>query len=212
MATQAAGAEKPHVVFFPHATQGHITPALQLAKLLHRCKGFDVTFVLTEYNSRLLLRSRGPDALAGIPGFRFATVRDGLPPCDEYATHDYLVDILLSEETIMAPHFKKLISELPPVTCLISDVEHILRTSKAIGLPCVTFWIMSASSFLAFQQSQQLVDKGIVPLKGKFPADVHRISGKVFVASSRSSGATRPPPRASSQMTAVGIRISIHRC
>lgn len=190
MATQAAGAEKPHVVFFPSPTQGHITPALQLAKLLHRCKGFDVTFVLTEYNSRRLLRSRGPDALAGIPGFRFATVRDGFPPCDEYATHDYLVDILLSEETIMAPHFKKLISELPPVTCLISDVEHILRTSKAIGLPCVTFWIMSASSFLAFQQSQQLVDKGIVPLKGKFPADVHRISGKVFVASSRSSGAS----------------------
>jgi hypothetical protein len=74
------------------------------------------------------------------------------------------------------PHFKKLVLSqsqllLPSPTascccCLISDVDHILRAAEDIGLPCVNFWITSASSFMAFQQCQQLVAKGLVPLKG----------------------------------------------
>lgn len=67
-------------------------------------------------------------------------------------------------------HFKKLVlSQLPspPASCcLISDVDHFLRAAEDVGLPCVTFWTTSASSFLAFQQCQHLVAKGIVPLKG----------------------------------------------
>nr|CAB3450142.1 unnamed protein product [Digitaria exilis] len=39
-----ASPAKPHLVFFPFPAQGHITPAFQLASLLHRCHGFDVTF------------------------------------------------------------------------------------------------------------------------------------------------------------------------
>ncbi|KAG2636648.1 hypothetical protein PVAP13_2NG416303, partial [Panicum virgatum] len=160
-------AAKPHLVFFPFPSQGHITPALQLAGLLHRCHGFDVTFVHTERNRRRLLRARGPGALAGAPGFRFAAVPDGLPPSDEDAARD-VAALLLSLPT-MVPHFKELVlSELPTASCrrlLVSDVDPILRAAQEIGLPSVTFWVSSASSFMAMQQVRHLVAKGLVPLK-----------------------------------------------
>ncbi|RLM80499.1 7-deoxyloganetin glucosyltransferase-like [Panicum miliaceum] len=162
-----APAAKPHLVFFPFPSQGHITPAFQLARLLHHCHGFDVTFVHTEHNRRRLLRARGPDALAGAPGFRFVAVPDGLPPSDEDASRD--VEALLLSLPTMVPHFKELVlSELPAASCrrlLVSDVDPILRAAEEIGLPCVTFWITSASSFMAMQQIRHLVAKGLVPLK-----------------------------------------------
>lgn len=49
---------KPHVVCIPFPAQGHMTPMLALAKLLHS-SGFHITFVNTEFNHRRLLRSHG---------------------------------------------------------------------------------------------------------------------------------------------------------
>ena len=163
-------AAKPHLVFFPFPSQGHVTPAFQLARLLHHCHGFDVTFVHTEHNRRRLLRARGPGAQAGAPGFRFAAVPDGLPPSDEDASRDDAAALLLSLPTVV-PQFKDLVlSELHAASCrrllLVSDIDPILRAAQEIGLPCVTFWITSASSFMAMQQVQHLVAKGLVPLKG----------------------------------------------
>ena len=166
----APAAPKPHLVFFPFPTQGHVTPALQLARLLHHCHGFDVTFVHTEHNRRRLLRARGPGALAGAPGFRFAAVPDGLPPSDEDAARDDAAALLLSLPTVV-PQFKDLVlSELPAASCrrllVVSDVDPILRAAQEIGLPRVTFWTSSASSFMAMEQIRHLVAKGLVPLKG----------------------------------------------
>ncbi|KAL6899279.1 hypothetical protein ACP4OV_005937 [Aristida adscensionis] len=168
MQADAQGQRRPHLLFFPFPAQGHVTPAFQLAVLLHRRHGFHVTFVHTEHNRRRLLRSRGPDALAASPGFRFVAVPDGLPPSDEDAAQDMAA--LHGSLHTMVPHFKKLVFDgLPrPATrscVVVSDIEHILRAAGEIGLPCVTFWITSANSFMAFQQCEQLVAKGLVPLK-----------------------------------------------
>ncbi|CAM0947009.1 unnamed protein product [Alopecurus aequalis] len=164
-----AAVEKPHVVFFPFPMQGHIKPTLHLAKLLHHCHGFQVTFVHTEHNHRRLLRSRGPGALAGIPGFRFAAVPDGLPLSELDATQD--LGALLSAMGTLGPHFRKVVSDLPSVSWVISDIGHILYTAKDMGLPCVTLWTASACSFMANLQLHTLVDRGIVPLK-----DVEQLS------------------------------------
>ncbi|KAM3258159.1 hypothetical protein ACQJBY_050103 [Aegilops geniculata] len=166
MATVAAAesVKKRHAVFFPFPAQGHVKPALQLAKLLHRCHGFQVTFVHTEHNRRRLLRSRGPGALDGVPGFLFAAVPDGLPPSEADVSQD--MGALLSTTEALVPPFRSLVSGLlPPAPCVISDVEHVLYASKEMGLPCVTFWTSSAFAFMACQQCQRLVDMGIVPLK-----------------------------------------------
>uniref|UniRef100_M8CPR3 Glycosyltransferase n=1 Tax=Aegilops tauschii TaxID=37682 RepID=M8CPR3_AEGTA len=74
---------------------------------------------------------------------------------------------LLSTTEALVPPFRSLVSGLlPPASCVISDVEHILYASKDMGLPCVPFWTSSAFAFMACQQCQRLVDMGIVPLKG----------------------------------------------
>ena len=86
-ATGAATGEKPHAVCLPFPAQGHITPMLKLATILH-ARGFHVTFVNTEYNHRRLVRSRGAAAVSGLRDFRFATIPDGLPPSDADATQD----------------------------------------------------------------------------------------------------------------------------
>lgn len=159
----ATAEQRPHAVFFPFPAQGHIKPALQLAKLLHHCHGFQVTFVHTEHNRRRLLRSHGPAALSGIPGFQYAALPDGLPPSEVDASQDMRA-LLCSMETLI-PHFRRLVSDLPPVACVISDIEHILYAAKEMGLPCVTLCTTSACAFMAFQQCQPLVDMGIVPFK-----------------------------------------------
>ena len=53
-----------HSVFFPFPVQGHVTPALHLAKLLHVRGRVSVTFVHSDSNRRRLLRSRGAGALS----------------------------------------------------------------------------------------------------------------------------------------------------
>ncbi|GKE76285.1 hypothetical protein Tco_1542405 [Tanacetum coccineum] len=72
---------KPHVVCIPAAAQGHINPMLKLAKILHS-KGFDITFINTEFTHERLQRSLGSDNLRGLPSFRFETIPDGLPPSE----------------------------------------------------------------------------------------------------------------------------------
>lgn len=81
------GVTKQHVIVLPYPSQGHITPMMQLAKLLHS-KGFHVTFVNTEFNHNRFIRNKGPDSLKGLPDFRFETIPDGLPPSDRDATQD----------------------------------------------------------------------------------------------------------------------------
>ncbi|CAO2039339.1 unnamed protein product [Urochloa humidicola] len=71
----------------------------------------------------------------------------------------------------VATHFKDLVLsnelELPALAscCLVSDVDPVLRAAEEIGMPRVTFWTTSASSFMAMQQCRHLVAKGLVPLK-----------------------------------------------
>nr|CAB3448063.1 unnamed protein product [Digitaria exilis] len=79
---------RPHAVFVPYPAQGHVTPLLQLAKVLH-ARGFFITYVNSEYNHRRLLRSRGAEAMAGLDDFRFEAIPDGLPPSgDDDVTQD----------------------------------------------------------------------------------------------------------------------------
>ncbi|XP_034575539.1 7-deoxyloganetin glucosyltransferase [Setaria viridis] len=173
----AASVEKrkpaAHAVFFPFPAQGHVKAALHLAKLVHERGGVRVTFVHSDRNRRRVLRSRGPDALAGAPGFAFASVPDGLPPPsgeggDDGDTPQYMVALLSSLETSAGSHLKKLLDDAAaagaPATCVVSDVESVLRAAGEVGVPAVAFWTPSACGLMASQQCQQLIDKGFVPL------------------------------------------------
>ncbi|KQK00027.1 7-deoxyloganetin glucosyltransferase [Brachypodium distachyon] len=171
----APGDRKPHAVCLPYPAQGHITPMMKLAKVLH-CKGFHITFVNTEYNHRRLVRSRGPSAVAGLAGFRFATIPDGLPPSDVGdgdATQD-IVSLSYSTMTNCLPHFRDLLADLngtpdgvPPVTCVVADhvMSFGLDAAAELGVPCALFWTASASGYMGYRNFRFLIDEGFAPLK-----------------------------------------------
>ncbi|KAA8545618.1 hypothetical protein F0562_020402 [Nyssa sinensis] len=166
--------DKPHAVCIPYPAQGHINPMLKLAKLLHY-RGFHITFVHTEYNHKRLLKSRGPNSLDGLPDFRFQTIPDGLPPSDADATQDIPSLCESTSKTCLVP-FRDLLSRLndsssssnvPPVTCIISDgvMSFTLKAAKELGIPEVLFWPSSACAFMAFTQYRHLIERGLTPLQ-----------------------------------------------
>ncbi|KAF3660940.1 UDP-glycosyltransferase 85A1 [Capsicum annuum] len=166
-----ANTKRPHVVCVPFPAQGHISPMLKLAKLVHH-NGFYTTFVNTEFNHKRLLRSNGPQSLDGLPDFRFETIPDGLPPSDRNATQDPPSICAATAKNCLAP-FRNLINKInategvPPVTCIVSDgvMSFTLRVAEELGIPDVLFWTTSACGFMCYLQYRQLVQRGYTPLK-----------------------------------------------
>ena len=166
--------QKPHVVCLPAAAQGHITPMLKLAKILHT-RGFHVTFVNTEFNHRRLLRSRGQAALDDLPDFRFAAIPDGLPPSDDADATQDVAELFHAIKTAFLPHFRALLAKLngpssgaPPITCLVVDgvMSFGYDAAEEIGVPCAALWTSSACGFMGYRCYRQLMERGFVPFKG----------------------------------------------
>jgi len=164
-ATRAATGEKPHAVCLPFPAQGHITPMLKLATILH-ARGFHVTFVNTEYNHRRLVRSRGAAAVAGLPGFRFATIPDGLPASNADATQDPAA-ISHATKHHCPPHFRSLLAGLGAVACVVADnlMSFSVDAATELGVPCALFWTASACGYMGYRNFRPLIDRGIIPLK-----------------------------------------------
>ncbi|XP_020594762.1 7-deoxyloganetin glucosyltransferase-like [Phalaenopsis equestris] len=168
----AMASPKPHAVLIPEPAQGHVTPLLQLAKILHH-RGFQITFVNSDYNHRRFLKSRGPTSLDGIPGFRFAAIPDGLPPSeDEDVTQD-IPQLCLSQAKHSVAPFRELLLRLnsdagtPPVSCVVADgvMTFAQRVAEEMGIPAVVFWTTSACGFMAYLHFAELIKRGYVPLK-----------------------------------------------
>ncbi|XVE86801.1 hypothetical protein DITRI_Ditri18aG0063400 [Diplodiscus trichospermus] len=165
--------DKPHAVCVPFPAQGHVSPMMQLAKLLHS-RGFHITFVNTEFNHRRLIRSKGPDSVKGLPDFRFETIPDGLPPSDRDATQDPPVICDSTRKNCLAP-FIEVVAKLnssprvPTVTCIISDglMSFAIKAADVLGIPEVQFWTASACSFLGYLQFSELLKRGIFPFKNE---------------------------------------------
>ncbi|KAM7520780.1 hypothetical protein LguiB_019742 [Lonicera macranthoides] len=164
---------KPHAVCIPFPAQGHINPMLELAKLLYH-KGFHITFVNTEFNHQRLLKSRGPQSLDGLPSFRFETIPDGLPPSNPDATQGIPALCESTTTKCLAP-FKELLGKLndtsssnvPPVTCIVSDgiMSFTVAAAEELGIPEILFWTASTCGFYAYVQFPKLVERGLIPLK-----------------------------------------------
>ncbi|CAA7060496.1 unnamed protein product [Microthlaspi erraticum] len=165
-------AQKPHAVCVPYPAQGHINPMLKVAKLLH-ARGFHVTFVNTIYNHNRLLRSRGPNALDGLPSFRFESIPDGLPETDADATQDITSLCESTMKHCLTP-FQDLLQRLnagdnnvPPVSCIVSDgiMTFTLDAAEKLGVPDVLFWTTSVCSVMAFLHFYLFAEKGLCPFK-----------------------------------------------
>ncbi|CAA7027266.1 unnamed protein product [Microthlaspi erraticum] len=136
-------------------------------------KGFHVTFVNTVYNHNRLLRSRGPNALDGIPSFRFEAIPDGLPETDLDATQDIPALCESTMKNCLAP-FKELLQrinaqdDVPPVSGIVSDgvMSFTLDAAEELGVPKVLLWTPSACGFMAYLHFHLFMEKGLSPFKG----------------------------------------------
>ncbi|CAA2958277.1 7-deoxyloganetin glucosyltransferase-like [Olea europaea subsp. europaea] len=165
--------DKPHAVCLPFPAQGHITPMLKLAILLHH-RAFYITFVNTEYNHRRLQKSGA--AGSNSPDFHFKTIPDGLPQADSDTTQHIPSLFNSLKENGLAP-FRQLLVKLnsspeaegiPPVTCTVSDaiMSFAVAAADEIGVPSVCFRTTNACSFLCNKNLRVLMQKGLIPLKG----------------------------------------------
>ncbi|KAM0936316.1 putative 7-deoxyloganetin glucosyltransferase [Dioscorea sansibarensis] len=162
-----AGEVKPHAICIPYPAQGHINPMLKLAKVLHS-NGFHITFVNTEYNHRRLLRAQGLLSLSGVNDFGFETIPDGLAESDEDTTQ-HVPSLCYSTMTNCLGPFRRLLGKLsdPPVTCVVADgiMTFAVEAASEFHIPGVLFWTTSACGLMAFLHYQNLIDRGLVPLK-----------------------------------------------
>ncbi|KAL9243821.1 hypothetical protein vseg_017663 [Gypsophila vaccaria] len=161
-----------HVVCIPYPAQGHITPMLTLAKLLHTHLKFHVTFVNTHHNHARLLSSRGTSSLDGLHSFQFRSIPDGLPPSDPNKTQHIPSLSRSTNETCHEP-LKNLIGEVneggqfPKVSLVMSDcsMSFSLDVARELGIAFVWFWTNSCASFLGYANYRRLLDHRLVPAK-----------------------------------------------
>ncbi|KAK3414146.1 hypothetical protein EUGRSUZ_I02656 [Eucalyptus grandis] len=161
---------KPHALCIPLPAQGHINPMLKLAKLLHH-KGFHITFVHTEFNHQRLEESLGEGALRGLDDFRFEVISDGLPPSNPRGILD-LPSLCLTLPVDGLRSFRELVmklmnSDAPPLTCIVSDgvMSFTLKVARELGVPEVMFFTPSGCGMLGYLHFEELVDRGLFPLK-----------------------------------------------
>ncbi|KAJ1257183.1 hypothetical protein BS78_K197400 [Paspalum vaginatum] len=166
----------PHVVLVPFPAQGHVAPLMQLARLLHS-RGAHVTFVHTQFNYCRIVRAKGEAAVrptsTAAPGFRFRVevIDDGIslsaPPHDVVA----LVGAL---QRNCPGTFRALLRRLsqehgtPPVTCVVGDVvmPFAAAVAREAGIPEAQFFTASACGLMGYLQYDELIKRGLVPLKG----------------------------------------------
>ena len=152
MGSEKFVADKPHAICIPYPIQSHIKAMLKFSQLLQH-KGFQ---------------------LQGLSDFCFETIPDNLPPFDLNVTQDVTSLCVSLWQNFLAP-FSGLISKLnsatsniPPVTCIISDgfMPFTITTTRELGIPIVMFFTISACSLMGDIQLHTLKDKGIIPLEG----------------------------------------------
>ena len=173
MDSKTLKADKPHAVCIPFPVQSHIKAMLKFSKLLHH-KGFHITFVNTEFNHQRFLKIRGPNSLDGLSDFRFKTIPDNLPPSDPDASQDLsslcksIMKNFLASFSHLLVKLNSATSNVPPVTCIISDgfMQFTINAAQELGIPILMFFTISACSLMGYMQIPPLKDKGIIPLKG----------------------------------------------
>ncbi|KAK7850197.1 7-deoxyloganetin glucosyltransferase [Quercus suber] len=174
MDSKTPKADKPHAVCIPFPVQSHIKAMLKFSKLLHH-KGFHITFVNTEFNHQRFLKIRGSNSLDGLSDFQFETIPDNLPPSDPNASQDVsslcnsIMKNFLASFSNLLVKLNSATSNVPPVTCIISDgfMQFTINAAQELGIPILMFFTISACSLMGYMQIPSLKDKGIIPLKDK---------------------------------------------
>nr|CAB3452456.1 unnamed protein product [Digitaria exilis] len=151
------------VVLFPLPFQGHITPMLQLAAILHS-RGLDITVLHTDFNA--------PDPSRHHPDLAFVPIHESFPEEVTSPVADVARQLLALNAACEAP-FRETLSSLlrghHDVACAVVDGQcyAALRAASDLGLPALALRADSAATFLTLLAYPRLRDAGFVPVRGK---------------------------------------------
>ncbi|XP_058109376.1 UDP-glycosyltransferase 76B1-like [Magnolia sinica] len=154
--------KRTHLVLFPCPFQGHITPMLQLATILHS-KGFSITIVHTQFNS--------PNP-SNYPNFNFEPISDGLS-VDQAQKENVMALVTLLNVNCHGP-FSDLMAQMlseedprDPIACIVSDaVMHFTQSvADHFKIPRIILRTSSALSFITFDAFPLLREKGYLPIQ-----------------------------------------------
>jgi hypothetical protein len=152
------------LVVFPLPLQGHISPMLQLAGILHS-EGFSITIIHTNFNS--------PNP-SNYPNFTFHSIPDDLSESEtEASASDVVLLLKLLNAKCVEPFsdcLVKLLSDASedPISCLISDAIFYFTRAVAdtLKLPRIVLRTGGVSSFLVFAAFPLLRERGYLPIQG----------------------------------------------
>ncbi|KAG0577784.1 hypothetical protein KC19_5G181600 [Ceratodon purpureus] len=154
-----------HAVIVPFPAQGHVTPALQLAKKLVGL-GFRITFVNTIHIHERMMKSRSKAAVQDDKDIEFVAVPDGLPD-----DHPRLNDLcaFCKTTTELGPVFKEVLADLlrkSSITCVIRDavLTAVHGSAKKLGIPIVVLATPSAIAMQCIYHLQTFVANEVLPL------------------------------------------------
>ncbi|KAL5991644.1 hypothetical protein ACLOJK_012553 [Asimina triloba] len=156
-----------HLVLFPCPLQGHITPMLQLASVLHSRGLFSITIMHTQFNS--------PNP-ANHPNFKFQPISDGLS-ADEAMSDDVMGLLALLNVKCHRPFHDLLARMLAdeddpsgPIACIVSDaVMHFAQSvADHLKIPRIILRTSSAASFVTCTAFPLLREKGYLPVQGVY--------------------------------------------
>ncbi|KAI5071099.1 hypothetical protein GOP47_0013350 [Adiantum capillus-veneris] len=157
-----------HVLLVPWSAQGHLTPVLQLARVLACNPEFLITLVL---NARASARvESASSALPRHHSIKVQVICDGLNPDP---SHTPSMDDVVASVPIMQQNLQTLVGDLMasphPVTCLISGTFCYWSKSvaRAFNIPRVELWSSPAFIYSIGFFHHRLIEEGLVPLKGQ---------------------------------------------
>ncbi|KAL0449263.1 UNVERIFIED_CONTAM: 7-deoxyloganetic acid glucosyl transferase [Sesamum latifolium] len=167
----------PHILIFPLPMQGHINSMLKLAEVFCLAN-LHVTMLLSEYtHGRLRHHANIESRFSRYPGFRVATIPDGLPE-DHPRVGERAMEIVMSLLKVGEAEFRKLMETTDAlsdggarrrVTCLIMDgvLSFAVPVAEEMRIPFIYFRTVGACSFWANFCFKDVIEAGEVPLKGK---------------------------------------------
>ncbi|KAF5813302.1 putative UDP-glucuronosyl/UDP-glucosyltransferase [Helianthus annuus] len=164
------GEEATHrrIILFPLPVQGHLSPMLQLANILHT-QGFKITIIHVQQN---------PPNYSNYPHFTFKPIADGFSDIGKHMPEkpDPSFYITYRNEHC-ADSFRDCLAGLldepdePPVACLITDAEYYItqEIADSLKVPRVVFWACTIVSVLVYRDLSFFYDKGYFNLTTKDP-------------------------------------------
>ncbi|XP_019156881.1 PREDICTED: 7-deoxyloganetic acid glucosyltransferase-like [Ipomoea nil] len=162
----------PHVLIFPLPLQGPVNNMFKLAELLCLA-GVNITFLVTDHIHRRLSRYANIHSrFRRYPGFKIATIADGLP-ADHPRDGNQFIEIF---DSLKSPETKAVLRDVlcgdggkqGPLTCVIADgiLGFAFDVANDVGIPVISTRTVSPACLWIFFCLPKLIQSQEIPFPG----------------------------------------------